>query len=72
MKSYDVTEDGVKRIYDVWVVDIPAIKGKMIRKTPDRVRLSIVALPEDVLKDNKIVTLDVYIFTPTNFLSSSA
>ena len=28
----DVTEDDVKRMYDIWIVDIETIKGKNTRK----------------------------------------
>ena len=59
MKNCDVTEEDVKRMYDIWVVDVEAIKGKSTRSSPDRVRFSIIALPAEILEKNKIVTLDV-------------
>ena len=62
MKNCEVTEDDVKRMFDIWVADVEAIKGKNTRKTPDRVKTSIVALPAEILEKNKIVTLDIDIF----------
>ena len=41
MKNCNVTEDDVKRMYDICVVDV----DKMTRNTLDRVRPSIGALP---------------------------
>ena len=49
-------------MFDVWIADIEAIKGKSTRKTPDRVKTNIVALPAEILEKNKIVTLDIDIF----------
>ena len=34
MKNCDVTEDDVKRMYNVWIVDVEAIKGKIPRNLP--------------------------------------
>ena len=62
LKNCEVTEDDVKRMFDIWVADVEAIKGKSTRKTPDRVKSSIVALPAEILEKNKIVTLDIDIF----------
>ena len=49
-------------MFDIWIADVESIKGKSTRKTPDRVKIDIVALPTDILEKNKIVTLDIYIF----------
>ena len=59
LKNCEVTEDDVKRMFDIWIADVEAIKGKSTRKTPDRVKTSIVALPAEVLEKNKIVILDI-------------
>ena len=62
LKNCEITEDDVKRMFDVWIADVEAIKGKSTRKTPDRVKINIVALPAEILENNKIVTLDIDIF----------
>ena len=62
LKNCEVTEDDVKRMFDILVADMEAVKGKNTRKTPDRVKSSIVALPAEILEKNKIVTLDIDIF----------
>ena len=62
LKNCEVTEDDVKRRFDIWIADIETIKGKSTRKTPDRVKINIVALPAEILEKNKIVTLDIDIF----------
>lgn len=53
MKNYYVTEDGVKRMYGIWIVGVEAFKGKPAIKPNDRVRPSIVALPTGILEKYK-------------------
>ena len=62
LKNCEVTEDDVKRMFDIWIADVEVIKGKSTRKTPDRVKINIVALPAENLENNIVVTLDVEIF----------
>ena len=33
LMNCDVTEEDVKRMYDIWIVDVNALKGKSVRKT---------------------------------------
>ena len=42
LKSCEVTEDDVKRLFYIWISDVESIKGKRTRKTPDRVKINIV------------------------------
>ena len=62
LKNCEVTEDDVKRMFDIWIADVEAIKDKNTRKTPDRVKINIVALPAEIIERNKIVTLAIDIF----------
>ena len=53
---------GSKPAHHKWIADVEAIKVKSTRKTHDRVKISIVALPAEILEKSKIVTLDIDIF----------
>ena len=73
LKNCEVSEDDVKRMFDIWIADVKAIIGKSTRKASDRVKINIVALPAEILEKNKIVTLDVdnFLLKQNSFLHQS-
>ena len=50
MSNCDLTEDDVKRMYNIWGEDFAVVKGKTTRKTPDRIRWSVLALSPELLE----------------------